>query len=616
MKNKFIILLLLQSCFLYAKELILDYDVNVVILDTGDINVTENITVNVENRQIKHGIYRDAPTVFYGMFFAHNNSDIILLDVKLDDNRVDYKTEKLINGIRIYIGSKNYYVKRGKHTYQIKYLAKNQIYNKDGDEELYWNITGNFWNFPIQHASAKIHLPNNSTDTIKQYNAWTGAQGFMEKDYKTKILPAYILFETTKPLPPKAGMTVKLSWRAGQIKNPENPTWRFIRQNIFWFLSIITLLWFPIYAFRAWLAVGIDPPKGAIFPRFEPPNNLSPATIRYIWQNYYSSECFSVAIMSMASKGFLTIEQLSRKKYLISKKTETNTKQKLSFAEKNLLQKLFTLGKKQVVLSSSYNVDIKNAYNDLKSSLKLENQDKYYKNNTRFIIITVAISVLALFFSWAHFFNFSSYAVNNLVISIATVVGSVVALHVIKKSILKIVSIGLLLTLLFLFIVTEQNKYYSAYMVIIFSIILINTIFYFLIQAPTILGRKTLDAIAGFKLYLQTAEKNRLELMNPPEITPQLFEKFLPFALALGVENSWSEQFNQAMKNQGKPIDSYQPNWYIGRNYNNFSTASIASAINSGLASSVASASTPPSSSSGGGGFSGGGGGGGGGGGW
>jgi len=74
-------------------------------------------------------------------------------------------------------------------------------------------------------------------------------------------------------------------------------------------------------------------------------------------------------------------------------------------------------------------------------------------------------------------------------------------------------------------------------------IVLINAIFYHLLKAPTLMGRKLMDKIEGFKLYLSVAEKERLNILNPPEKTPELFEKYLPYALALDVEHEWSEQF-------------------------------------------------------------------------
>jgi uncharacterized membrane protein YgcG len=155
----------------------------------------------------------------------------------------------------------------------------------------------------------------------------------------------------------------------------------------------------------------------------------------------------------------------------------------------------------------------------------------------------------------------------------------------------------------------------------------LNAIFYHLMKAPTLAGRKILDQIEGFKLYLSVAEKDRLNLENPPERTPELFEKFLPYALALGVEQRWSEQFTQilATATVGTRGASYSPGWYQGSSWTTFEAGAFATSLGSSFAGAIASAATAPGSSSGGsssggggggGGSSGGGGGGGGGGGW
>jgi uncharacterized membrane protein len=122
----------------------------------------------------------------------------------------------------------------------------------------------------------------------------------------------------------------------------------------------------------------------------------------------------------------------------------------------------------------------------------------------------------------------------------------------------------------------------------------------------------------GFKDFLEIAEKDELNLRNPPEKTPELFETLLPFALALGVDQQWSERFAAVLASIRNPDGSaYRPSWYSGRwSVSNLSktTTQLSSGLNSAIRSSV----SPPGSSSGGGGggFSGGGGGGGGGGGW
>jgi uncharacterized membrane protein len=145
-------------------------------------------------------------------------------------------------------------------------------------------------------------------------------------------------------------------------------------------------------------------------------------------------------------------------------------------------------------------------------------------------------------------------------------------------------------------------------------------VFYHLLKAPTALGARAMAEINGFREFLNTAEKDRLEVLNPPQITPEVFEKFLPYAIALDCENRWSKRFEAEAAAAGiDPHSStyYSPLWYSGSS-GNFTSAAFASSLGASMAAAAASAATAPGSSSGsgGGGFSGGGGGGGGGGGW
>ena len=148
---------------------------------------------------------------------------------------------------------------------------------------------------------------------------------------------------------------------------------------------------------------------------------------------------------------------------------------------------------------------------------------------------------------------------------------------------------------------------------------MVNLVFYHLLKAPTRLGRRVMDQIEGFADYLSVAEKDRMNLLNPPERTPELFERFLPYALALGVEQAWSEQFSdvltQAGQAEGGRRGQYSPRWYSGGHHHG-GFGDLASSLGGGLAGAVSAASTAPGSSSGFGGGGGSGGGGGGGGGW
>jgi uncharacterized membrane protein YgcG len=154
----------------------------------------------------------------------------------------------------------------------------------------------------------------------------------------------------------------------------------------------------------------------------------------------------------------------------------------------------------------------------------------------------------------------------------------------------------------------------------VIAIALMNVAFFHLLRAPTAVGRKVMDEIEGFRLYLSVAEAAWMNLPRAPEMSPELFEAYLPFAVALGVEKPWSEAFEEHMARIMPGRDrgsSYRPDWYSG-DWSSGSLGRATSGMVSSLSSSMSAAmpSSSSSSGSGGGGSSGGGGGGGGGGGW
>jgi uncharacterized membrane protein len=146
----------------------------------------------------------------------------------------------------------------------------------------------------------------------------------------------------------------------------------------------------------------------------------------------------------------------------------------------------------------------------------------------------------------------------------------------------------------------------------------LHALFLFLMRAPTPAGRRVMDEIEGFRNYLGTAEQDRLERMRSPALTPEVFEAFLPYAYALGVENSWCKRLATELPSDPRQQGAYHPGWYQGQFRGMAALTHLGSDFGGSFSTAIASASSPPGSSSGsgGGGFSGGGGGGGGGGGW
>ncbi len=145
-----------------------------------------------------------------------------------------------------------------------------------------------------------------------------------------------------------------------------------------------------------------------------------------------------------------------------------------------------------------------------------------------------------------------------------------------------------------------------------------NLVFYWLLKAPTPKGRAVLNDIEGFRMYMTTAEEERLKVLHPPEKTPELFERYLPYAMALDCENEWNNKFAAVLAAAAAAgaTAGAVGGWYYGPG--GFNSRGFGQELGSSLASSISSSGVAPGSSSGsgGGGFSGGGGGGGGGSGW
>jgi uncharacterized membrane protein len=158
----------------------------------------------------------------------------------------------------------------------------------------------------------------------------------------------------------------------------------------------------------------------------------------------------------------------------------------------------------------------------------------------------------------------------------------------------------------------------AAVIVILLLVVGVNYLFHLLLKAPTRMGRALLDKVEGFKMFLGATEKDRMNVFYPPMRTPELFEKYLPYALALGVEQEWSEQFSEILAYAAQRGTTYSPAWYSGTSWRTLGASGFASSLGSSLSGAISSSSHAPGSrsGSGGGGSSGGGGGGGGGGGW
>jgi hypothetical protein len=616
-------------------ERILQFDSEIWVHRDGSMTVRETIEVNAARRKIRRGIYRDFPTVYQD---RHGTRVVVDFDVEAvtrDGRPEPYHTQRISNGVRVYIGDKDKYIRTGRHTYTLTYRTDRQLgFFKDYDE-LYWNVTGNGWDFEIEKARAIIHLPEGAR--VQDYSAYTGPTGARGRDFTyTPLVDGVVRFETTRPLRPREGLTVAVAWPVGYVDRPTetDKAFYFISDNSALIAGLFGLALLFLYYLHVWTKVGRDPEAGVIVPQYEPPGHISPAGARYVMRFGFDDKVFTAAIVSMAVKGFLTISEDDSDDFTLQ---ATGKKAPLTPGESAVARSLFPYGTGSIELDRKNHKELQAAQKKLQTRLRNEFEKTHFVRNTWYFVPGLALSLLALgvlalaadepaiagFLTvWLTIWTIGVYFLTRqcwrawkLALSTGSVGGTSAA---VASTLFALPFIAGEIGGLFFY--TTAATIGGAVMLLCMQAL--NVTFYHLLKAPTKLGRRIMDDVEGFKLYLSVAEKDRMNMLNPPERTPELFEKFLPYAIALEVEHEWAEQFSGVLAAAGTSPDSrgtrhYRPHWYSGHSLDR-GLSGFGGALGGAFAGAIASASTSPGSSSGsgGGGSSGGGGGGGGGGGW
>lgn len=564
-----------------AEERILSWRSDIAVLPDSTLEVTETLLVRAEGDQIRRGILRDFPTTYVDRRGMRVVTGFDVIEVMRDGRPEPHRTERLANGIRVRIGEPEVYLAPGEYTYAIRYRTDRQLGFFPDHDELYWNVTGNGWDFPIDSAAAVVRLPGNVPADAIRVEAYTGPQGAQGLDWQASTDAGMASFQTTRGLGPREGFTIVASWPKGVVSAPgTGERVRYALRDA-WpaLLAAMGLLLLVAYYIRAWVAVGRDPPGRIVVPRYDAPQGQSPASMRYLRRMAYDDRCFAAAVLSLAVQGGLTIEQeksglLGRKRtYTLHSSRPASGGAAFSEDEARLHGQLF---------ASSTSVELDDKNQVLLNAVKLGHMKQLRKQFTP--------SLFRINGGWHGGGVVLTLLIGGGLIWLANRAGFAPTWWFATKPGWIAIGAGV-------------------------AALLTNLAFGRLLKAPTIAGRAVMDHIEGFRLYLDVAEGDELKLIDEPPLTTELFERYLPAALALEVEQHWAERFSEVFATQAA---THSPNWYRGDSWSTRDVARFSSGLGSSFSSAIASASTAPGSSSGGGGggSSGGGGGGGGGGGW
>jgi uncharacterized membrane protein YgcG len=560
-----------------AQERILSYDTEIEVLADGTLEIAEHITVLAQGSAIRRGIYRDFPTRYRDRFGNRVRVSLDVLGVERDGEPEPWFTERRSNGVRINTGDDTFLVVPAEYTFTIRYRTTRQLGFFDAHDELYWNAIGTGWTFPIERGSVRVRLPEAIPVAEMSVVGYTGPQGAQGSAYAAELMgPGVALFTLTAPLPPGHGFTIVHSFPKGVVAEPsrmDRLRW-LLTDNRGVLMALAGLAGLLFFCIRRWQEVGRDPPKGVVFPRYEPPRGWSPAAIRYLRRMGYDDRCFTADILALAVAGHLRIRQQGKGRKEKWRLEQTTSGTHAAPSEQALLRELFEGGPAVVTLEQKNGSTLRAARSAQRQALDEQLHGPYFRRNGKStfqaVLITFVTGALA-------------------------------------------------------FLVSGGNGIPFIFITLI-VMVAVSAVFGFLVRAPTPEGRKALDEVAGLQLYLTVAERDELAGMKgpgptgsgeaPPPLDAGRYEALLPFAVALAVEDAWTHKFTAAVGAAAAAEAASRMHWYAGRGPVT-DLGSFSRSIGSSLNSQIASAATPPGSSSGGGGggSSGGGGGGGGGGG-
>jgi hypothetical protein len=489
---------------------IADFQDTILVNQHAVVTVHERITLVFIGEW--HGIHRTIPVEYPGPQGTNYTLFLDVTGVKDENgNKLKYESHKkgAYRDLKIYIPG----AVDTTRTVEIDYTLRNAIRFFENHDEFYWNVTGNDWPVPIDHATARVSFPVSAAGSLRA-QAFTGVYGSTGHEATSDVKGPDVSFETTNPLPMRGGLTIDVYIPKGILDEPSALT------KALWFLGSNPIVFLPFMTlgvmFVLWWYKGRDPDAGvSVAPMYEPPPGMSPAEAGTLLDDKVDPRDITSTIVDLAVRGYIKIEEtvdkgliFHHKDYIFHLLKPREQWSGLAPHERVMLDNIYAGGGTETRLSSLKNhfyTAIPTIREDIMSSLKQKGMyllDPESANGYSLgaIVIIAAPFVLVQFLGWKDIFS----------------------------------SIGLLIL----------SGAVSA---------LIWWLFARQMTAKTRKGARTLVSVLGFQEFMNRVDADRLKRMPP-----DTFEKYLPYAMALGVEHQWAQAFTGIIKDP--------PSWYASPN--------------------------------------------------
>ncbi|MBV9145326.1 MAG: DUF2207 domain-containing protein, partial [Acidobacteria bacterium] len=514
-----LLLLLLLAPTVYAQRSwrISDFTTEVDVHKDGSADVDERISLVFIGTF--HGIHRYIPVDYPGPD-GSNYSLFLKVTGVLDESGEKLKYDSKKQGpnrvLTIYIPGATDTSKR----IHIRYSVRDAIKVFEDHDEFYWNVTGNGWPVAIDAASATVHFPADAAGKLRA-QAFVGIYGSHEKA-PADLLATTVNAQTANPLSAHEGLSVDVFIPKGVLEEPGGLT------RLLWFIRSNPIVLLPIFAFAVmfplWWTKGRDPKAGiSVAPMYAPPKDMSPAEVGTLIDDSTDPRDITSILVDMAVRGYIKIreEQVSqmlvfkKKDYVFVRLKDRATWSDLAPFEQEMMNGLFPGDE-----SETHIADLRNRF-----YLSIGPIKQYVMSALK------QKGMYSLDPESAHGY---------------WILGAIVT------------AIPFVLASYFLHIDLSQSGIWLAGSIVL--AVLIIFLFSRIMTAKSLKGVRTRVEIVGFQEFMNRVDADRLKRMPP-----DTFEKYLPYAMALGVEHRWAKAFQGIVQNA--------PTWYEGAGYGpNFNT--------------------------------------------
>ncbi len=541
----------------YAEEAINSYSVIARIQTQGTVMISEGIVYDFGTSQ-RHGIIRKIPTQ------SQQGPKVIISTNSINDaNRhaYHYTIDESGGSYTWKIGDADHTVS-GEHTYWINYTASNVIRHFEDHDELYWNAIGTEWPVAIAKAQVDIQLPPEISADKTQAICFTGSQGSKESDCAIKKTVSGYTITPTRPLLASEGMTISVSIPTGIVsglailthdgQTPQGDvnglagvsSFSLPRLLFSFFMvpfGIVLFFIFFIWRLRTIkrapkLRIPKELKNEPVVVAYEPPQGLAPVDVGVLMDRALDPRDVSSIIIDLAIQGYIKIKYLDSK-ILGFHQTDYDF---ITLNNNTRLQHPCYLSIYALLFNQQ---DASGSTSSTRDHVKMSELKYSSSMKTTFqelqssLNAYLAVQGYSLAPVASGFMSHLSFSVNG---------------RQIQKA----------------FNLTEQ-------------------------------GIDAFRQIRGFKEYIGMVEAGKIRLLDAPELKPEAFEKFLPYAMIFGVEKQWAQKFEGLVTQAPKWVDMSDSSMTT---FSLLSFANSLSFLNNGMSSVF----TPPSSSSGSSGFSGG----------